>query len=167
MLRGLTPVSRTTDGVNSHGTRAPSMLSSASGCCFSNRCANRLDMEDPFSSFLTRASTMISFTERFGWPSLFAGLTLSWCSLALAQEKTPFPALSDKRVYVAGVPDRYQALETQINQLERSSPQTYYVVVVKRTGRGEKATTGTPKSCSGNGDQAPRSRRSFEADRPS
>ena len=56
---------------------------------------------------------------------------LSWASTGLAQEKTPFPPLSDKRVYVSGVPDRYQSLAAQINQLKRSSPQTYYVVVVK------------------------------------
>ena len=79
--------------------------------------------------------------RRFGWVSLLAFLGISWHSTVLAQEKTPFPALSDKRVYVAGVPDRYQSLEAQIKQLERSSPQTYYVVVVKGAGRGENAAT--------------------------
>ena len=77
----------------------------------------------------------------FGWIILSACVGFSWHSTAIAQEKTPFPALSDKRVYVAGVPDRYQSLEAQIKQLERSSPQTYYVVVVKGAGPGEKAAT--------------------------
>jgi uncharacterized membrane protein YgcG len=50
------------------------------------------------------------------------------------------PTLSDQRVYVAGVPDRYGGLADQIKRLERSSPQTYYVVVVKSTGPGGSAT---------------------------
>ena len=41
---------------------------------------------------------------------------------------------------MAGVPDRYDGLADQIKRLERSSPQTYYVVVVKSTGPGESAT---------------------------
>ena len=69
-------------------------------------------------------------------------------------------------MYVAGVPDRYQALEAQIKQLERSSPQTYYVVVVKRTGRGEKAATRYAEELLEHWrTQAARSRRSFETDR--
>jgi uncharacterized membrane protein YgcG len=83
---------------------------------------------------------MISSTWRFGGAILVACAFLLVPLAANAQEKTPFPALSDKRVYVAGVPDRYSSLESQINQLERSSPQTYYVVVVKGTGPGENAT---------------------------
>ncbi len=51
-----------------------------------------------------------------------------------AQDKTPFPAFDGSRVYVAGVPDRYQSLARQIAELEKSSRQTYYVVVVKSTG---------------------------------
>jgi uncharacterized membrane protein YgcG len=90
-----------------------------------------------------RAGTMITFTRPIVWAGFLAGLVLSWASTALAQERTPFPALTDKHVYVSGVPepDRYRALESQINQLERSSPQTYYVVVVKEAGSGGKAAT--------------------------
>jgi hypothetical protein len=52
-----------------------------------------------------------------------------------AQDKTPVPAFNGNRVYVAGVPDRYQSLAGQIVDLEKSSRQTYYVVVVKSTGK--------------------------------
>jgi len=83
---------------------------------------------------------MLTSLFRFGRPAVIAGLVLSMGSAALAQEKTPFPPLSDQRVYVAGVPDRYDGLAGQIKRLERSSPQTYYVVVVKSTGRGQSAT---------------------------
>ena len=105
-------------------------------------------------------------TRRFGWAIVIACVGLPWHSSAIAQEKTPFPALSDKRVYVAGVPDRYQALEPQIKGLERSSPQTYYVVVVKRSGDGEKAATRYAEELLEHWrTQAARSRRSFETDR--
>jgi uncharacterized membrane protein YgcG len=109
---------------------------------------------------------MTTSTRRFGWAIVFAYVGLPWYSTAIAQERTPFPALSDKRVYVAGVPDRYQALESQIKQLERSSPQTYYVVVVKEAGRGEQAATRYAKELLEHWrDQAAKSRRSFETDR--
>jgi hypothetical protein len=70
---------------------------------------------------------------RFGWPALIAGWIFSLAPAARGQEKTPFPAFTGKRVYVVGVPDRYQRLDAQINRLERSSPQTYYVVVTSTT----------------------------------
>ncbi len=82
---------------------------------------------------------MTNLTRRFRWAGFFAGLAFGWCSTSRAQEKTPFPTLSDKHVYVSGVPDRYSAIEAQINQLERSSPQTYYVVIVKQAGAGSNA----------------------------
>ena len=91
------------------------------------------------SLFRLGRSKMITSTQWFGSAGLFASLVLSWVSTALAQEKTPFPTLGDKHVYVAGVPDQFRALETQINELERSSPQTYYVVVIKQAGPGPKA----------------------------
>jgi hypothetical protein len=56
-----------------------------------------------------------------------------------AQVKTPFPDFTGKRVYVAEVPDRYGAIADQITRLERSSPQTYYVVVVRSAGEGRAA----------------------------
>jgi hypothetical protein len=116
----------------------------------------------------TRAGTMTTSIGRFGWAILFACAGFSWPSAALAQEKTPFPVLSDKRLYVAGVPlDRYRALEAQINQLERSSPQTYYVVVVKGAGSEEKATTirYAEELFELWSNQAAKSRRSFNRDR--
>ncbi len=99
-----------------------------------------IDTTDHFATVPTRANQMITSMRRFGWASFFAGLVLSWATTGHAQEKTPFPSLGDKRVYVSGVPDQYQGLASQIKQLERSSPQTYYVVVVKGTGHGKDAT---------------------------
>ena len=57
-----------------------------------------------------------------------------------AQEKTPLPPFTGERVIVKGVDDRFQDARTHIARLEKSSPQTYYVVVVKSTGRGASAT---------------------------
>ena len=80
--------------------------------------------------------------------------------------KNPLPALGNKHVYVSGVPDRYQAIESQINQLERSSPQTYYVVVVKEAGSGPKAATRYAEELFElSRNQAAKSRRAFDADR--
>ena len=104
--------------------------------------------------------------RRFGWATLFAALALSWAENGHAQEKTPFPSLSDKRVYVSGVPDKYPGLATQINQLERSSPQTYYVVVVKGTGPGKDATVSYAEDLFKHWrTQAAASSRHFDADR--
>jgi len=83
---------------------------------------------------------MLTSMSQFGLPAVIAGLVLSIGSAARAQEKTPFPAFAGQRVYVAGVPDRYDDLAGQIKRLERSSPQTYYVVVVESTGPGGSAT---------------------------
>ena len=109
---------------------------------------------------------MMIMIRRFGRAVLIAGLVFAMISTVHAQEKTPFPTLSDKRVYVSGVPDRYQALEAHINRLERSSPQTYYVVVVKSTGSGAKATTTYAQDLFKHWvRQAASSRRSFDSDR--
>jgi hypothetical protein len=43
-------------------------------------------------------------------------------------------------VYVSGVPDQYGPVREEIAGLERSSPQTYYVVVVRSTGVGPQST---------------------------
>ena len=83
---------------------------------------------------------MSTSITRFGRAALIAGFFISSGTAARAQDRTPFPALSDQRVYVAGVPDRYAGLASQISRLERSSPQSYYVVVVKSTGPGGSAT---------------------------
>ncbi len=87
-----------------------------------------------------RASAMMTTFLRFPRPAAVAALAVLIAVSADVQEKTPFPSLSDKRVYVAGVPDQYQAIADHINRLERSSPQTYYLVVIKSSGRGQSST---------------------------
>jgi uncharacterized membrane protein YgcG len=77
---------------------------------------------------------------RFGWTGVIGTSVFLIGSLAQAQQKTPIPSFSGERVIVAGVPDRYDALGAQIARLEKASPQSYYVVVVKSTGTGSGAT---------------------------
>ena len=61
---------------------------------------------------------MSTSITRFGRAALIAGFFLSSGITARAQDRTPFPALSDRPVYVAGVPDQYpKALGT--NQAAR------------------------------------------------
>ena len=73
---------------------------------------------------------------------MIAALVFSLGAAARAQGEIAFPPLTEKRVYVEkGVPDSFDGLESQIAKLERSSPQTYYVVVVRSSGTGPKATT--------------------------
>jgi TPM domain len=109
---------------------------------------------------------MITSMRRFGWAGLFAGLALSWGSISPAQERTLFPTLGKEHVYVSGVPNQYGALEAQINRLERSSPQTYYVVVVKKSGEGKTAATGYAKELFAHwSSQAAKTRQSFDPDR--
>lgn len=66
----------------------------------------------------------------------FSGVALGQGSLASAQEITAIPEYTGDRIYVRDVPDQYQSLEPAIKQLERNSPQTYFVVVVRSAGRG-------------------------------
>ena len=99
-------------------------------------------------------------------PAVIAGIVLSIGSGAGEESPTPFPALTDQRVYVIGVPDRYQGLADQIKRLERSSPQSYYVVVVKSTGRAQNATSRYARELFDDWrSQASRSGRSFDAER--
>lgn len=58
---------------------------------------------------------------------------------ARGAERTPYPAFTGNRVYVAGVSDRFDGLTDQIKRLEKTSPQTYYVAVVKSFGDGQHA----------------------------
>lgn len=59
---------------------------------------------------------------------------------AWAQQRVGLPDLKeDQRVYVVGVPDEYGPLREDIARLESSSPQSYYVVIVKSTGTGARA----------------------------
>jgi uncharacterized membrane protein YgcG len=83
---------------------------------------------------------MPTFISRLRRTALISGCILSLGTAARAQEKTPIPRLSNQRVYVVGVPDRYGGLTEQISRLERSSPQSYFVVIVKSTGPGASAT---------------------------
>ncbi len=43
-------------------------------------------------------------------------------TVARGAERTPYPAFSGDRVYVAGVPDRFDGLTDQIKRLEKTSP---------------------------------------------
>jgi uncharacterized membrane protein YgcG len=52
---------------------------------------------------------------------------------------TPFPDFTGERLYVSGLPDVYQPLLSEIQRLEQSSPQTYYVVVIESAGGGPTA----------------------------
>jgi len=63
---------------------------------------------------------------------LLAGST----NQAAAQERTPIPEYTGDRVYIEDVPGSYQSLNETIKQLERSSPQSYFVVVVRSAGAG-------------------------------
>ena len=60
---------------------------------------------------------------------------------AAAQERTPLPDYTGDRVYVKDVSGSYQSLNETIKQLERSSPQTYFVVVVRSAGPEPDAAT--------------------------
>jgi hypothetical protein len=71
---------------------------------------------------------LLLFTELV----LLAGST----GQAAAQERTPIPEYTGDRVYIKDVPGSYQSLKETIKQLERSSPQSYFVVVVRSAGPG-------------------------------
>ena len=60
---------------------------------------------------------------------------------AAAQERTPIPEYTGDRVYIKDVPGSYQSLKETIKQLERSSPQSYFVVVVRSAGPGPDSAT--------------------------
>ena len=76
---------------------------------------------------------LILFTELV----LLAGST----GQAAAQERTPIPEYTGDRVYIKDVPGSYQSLKETIKQLERSSPQSYFVVVVRSAGPGPDSAT--------------------------
>ncbi|MGB0067208.1 MAG: TPM domain-containing protein, partial [Isosphaeraceae bacterium] len=60
---------------------------------------------------------------------------------AAAQERTPIPEYTGDRVYIKDEPGSYQSLNETIKQLERSSPQSYFVVVVRSAGLGPDSAT--------------------------
>src|SRR5271165_4047373 len=76
---------------------------------------------------------LILFTELV----LLAGST----GQAAAQVRTPIPEYTGDRVYIKDVPGSYQSLKETIKQLERSSPQSYFVVVVRSAGPGPDSAT--------------------------
>ena len=76
---------------------------------------------------------LILFTELV----LLAGST----GQAVAQERTPIPEYTGDRVYIKDVPGSYRSLNETIKQLERSSPQSYFVVVVRSAGPGPDSAT--------------------------
>jgi hypothetical protein len=60
---------------------------------------------------------------------------------AVAQVKTPIPEYTGDRVYVREVADSYSSLNRAIKELERSSPQTYFAIVVRSAGAGPDAAS--------------------------
>ena len=75
---------------------------------------------------------------RGAWWSLAMTMAIG-SSASLAQVTAPIPPLSEDRVYAVGVPDEYGALRDEIARLERESPQTYRVVVLRSAGSGRRA----------------------------
>ncbi|MBV8317031.1 MAG: TPM domain-containing protein [Planctomycetaceae bacterium] len=63
-----------------------------------------------------------------------------WPRASEAQVRAPIPELTSERVYVIGVDDEYRSLRDEIAHLERASPQTYYVVILRSAGPGRRAT---------------------------
>ena len=56
-----------------------------------------------------------------------------------ARDRSPIPRFTGARVYTVNVEDSFSNLDTTIRKLEKASPQTYYVVVVKSFGEGPNA----------------------------
>jgi|GEM_PF-3313949 len=68
-------------------------------------------------------------------------LTAWWQPRAFAQSSpSPIPDFTGDRIYLSGVRDDFSPLRDDIARLEKASLQTYYVVVVRSTGKGPKAT---------------------------
>ncbi len=88
----------------------------------------------------SRRSNIVPSSRNFGLAALMTLAVMLIDPHAWAQDQTPFPEFNGNRVYVAGVPDQYQALGGQIAELEKSSKRTYYVAVIESSGSGEKPT---------------------------
>ena len=103
---------------------------------------------------------------RCGRPGVVAGFLFAISAIAYADEKTPIPSFTGQRVIVKDVPDRYGVIADQIARLEKSSPQSYYVVVIKAQGQGGSAHANTPTNCSTlGGDKDQERGRSFDPQR--
>jgi hypothetical protein len=70
---------------------------------------------------------------------VMAGMTIG-ARRAEAQGRSRIPDFSGEHVYAVDSPDQYGPLREDITRLERDSPQTYYVVVIRSAGTGRKAT---------------------------
>src|SRR5262245_49173131 len=79
-------------------------------------------------------------SRRPGVRGLVLLLATAMTSAAVAQSTAPLPDLSNQRVYVIETKDEYDPLRQEIATLERDSPQTYYVVILKSAGSGKRAT---------------------------
>lgn len=71
-------------------------------------------------------SLLVSSVAATGWPS----------PAAAQGDRSPIPEFTGARVYTSGVTDEFGPLRDDIARIEKSSPQTYYVVVVRSTGPG-------------------------------
>jgi uncharacterized membrane protein YgcG len=84
---------------------------------------------------------------------------------AAAQEKTPIPPFSGERLIVAGVPNTYGPLRADIDELERSSHQRYYVVIVNSSGADNNTKYYADALARDWLDQATKKKLPFDADR--
>jgi hypothetical protein len=87
------------------------------------------DRESSLGAHL-RLAILVTLLTAGGWPRAAEAQSSS----------SPTPEFTGAKVYVSGVPDEYGPLREDIARLERSAPQTYYVVVVRSTGSGRKST---------------------------
>ncbi len=88
---------------------------------------------------------MVDLRGRFLVLVLLAELACLPGSPGSVQEKTPFPQYTGDRVYTVDVPGSFDSLKETIKQLERSSPQSYFVVA---RGMGTSTDGAIPESSS-------------------
>lgn len=61
-------------------------------------------------------------------------------SRAQSVHKTPLPEFTGQRLTVSEVPDRYPDVAKKIEQVEKATGASFYVVVIRTSGRGENST---------------------------
>jgi hypothetical protein len=90
---------------------------------------------------------MITKLERRRLARTLAAMWLVWLpgmfgtqSQAQSAHKTPLPEFTGRRLTVSEVPDHYPDVVKKIEQLEKSARASFYVVVIRSSGRGENAT---------------------------
>ncbi|QEH37512.1 Chromosome partition protein Smc [Aquisphaera giovannonii] len=79
--------------------------------------------------------------RRVLWRGAVVVAAMAAAVVARAAEKSPIPAYTGDRLYVAEVPGDFSGVRRAIEELERTSPQTYFVVVVRSAG-GDAASAG-------------------------